>query len=72
MRDAPGGLDRGGFGEDQPGAADRELGQVREMPVAGHAVGGRVLAHRGDCDPVREPDAAQVQRGEQEGKRHGG
>ena len=72
MRDAPGGLDRGGFGEDQPGTADGELGEVREVPVAGHAVGGRVLAHRRDRHAVRDSDAAQVQRGEQQGMRHGG
>ena len=61
-RDAPERLDRGRLDDQQPGARQRELPEVDQVPVGRIAVLGRVLAHRRDHDAV-----AQRQRAEREG-----
>jgi hypothetical protein len=38
--DAAAGLDRGGLGHDQSGAAGSTRAQVNQVPVIGHAIGG--------------------------------
>jgi len=58
MSDAAALFDRGGFHEDDAGAALRELAEVDEVPVVGEPVGRGVLAHRRDDDPVAERHAA--------------
>jgi hypothetical protein len=62
--------DRGGFGEDQAGAADSAAGQVHEVPVVRHALAGGILAHGRDADAVAEGDLAQAEFVKQ--VRHGG
>ena len=64
-RDAPARLDMGCFGEHEPGAADGARAEVDQMPVLGHAVVGRVLAHGRDHDPVAQSDRAERDRLEQ-------
>ena len=63
-RDTALGRDAGGLDDDQPGAAGRAGRVVREVPVVRCAGlrafrGGRVLAHRGHPDPVRDGHIAQ-------------
>src|SRR6266545_3086774 len=50
--------------DDERGASDRARAEVHEVPVAGRAVLGRVLAHRRDHDPVREQHVTQPERRE--------
>ena len=52
----------GHLGEHQAGAADGARAVMHEMPVGGHAVLRRVLAHRRDHDAVLERHAAQTER----------
>ena len=52
----------GHLGEHQPRAADGARAVVHHVPVAGHAVGRRVLAHRRHHDAVGERHAAQPER----------
>ncbi len=65
VSDAAFGFDRGGFGENQSGAASGHFAEVDEMPVVGHPLMRRVLAHRGNDDAVLERDAAQGDRRKQ-------
>jgi hypothetical protein len=60
-RDAPLARDRRRLENHQPGAAQRELSEVDQVPVAGRAVVGRVLAHRRDDDPVDEAKPTEVE-----------
>ena len=53
------------FDDDQTGAANRTTAVMHEMPVAGHAVLGRILAHRRDADPVGHLNRAQGKRSKQ-------
>ncbi|OIQ79824.1 hypothetical protein GALL_384370 [mine drainage metagenome] len=70
-RDAPDRLDRGGLDDQQPGARQRELAEVDQVPVAGAAVVGRVLAHRRDRDAVGQLELAEPDRAEQRAHRRG-
>src|SRR5690606_34767805 len=63
--DPPLGDDGGGLGHHQPGPSGGELSEVDQVPVVGDAVGGRVLAHRGDPHPVGDEDVAQLDRFEE-------
>jgi hypothetical protein len=65
--DATARLHRRGLGEHDPCAAGGEPAEMYQMPVVGHAVLGRVLAHRRDHDAVGRAHAAQVDRREQQG-----
>ena len=60
--DAAFGCDRGGFGEDQAGAADGAAAEVHEVPVVGETVGAGVLAHRRDEHAIGEGQVANRQR----------
>jgi hypothetical protein len=51
--------DGGRFDDDQRGAADGARAVMHEMPVAGQAVGGRILAHGGNGDAIAQGEAAQ-------------
>src|SRR5439155_24558739 len=51
------GRHRGGFSEDERGAADGAAPEVDEMPVVREAVDARVLAHRRDDDPIRKRES---------------
>ena len=62
--------DRGGFGEDQAGAADGAAGEMHEVPVVRHALAGGILAHGRDADAVAKGDLAQAELVKQ--VRHGG
>ncbi len=46
--DAAVGRDRGGFGEDQPGTADRAAAQVYQVPVIGQAIHAANTGTSGD------------------------
>jgi len=62
VRDAPAALDRGRFDEYDARAAQRELAEVHEVPVADMPVLRRVLAHRRDDDAVARFYFAQCDR----------
>ena len=68
-RDPTLGADVGHLREQEAGAADRAGAEVHEVPVVGHAVGGRVLAHRRHRNPIDERHAAQAERREQRRRR---
>jgi hypothetical protein len=59
MRDAAVLRHRGCLDHDDAGAAEREAAEMHEMPIVGHAVIGRILAHRRDDDAILGLDAAQ-------------
>ena len=61
-------LDLGRFREDEPGAAHRELREVREVPFVDETVDWRVLRHRRDDDAVSQRDAADLQRRKEFGR----
>ena len=67
MGDAPFGDHSRRLGHHDAGAALCELAEMNQMPVIGHAVLGRVLAHRRNHDPVLRRDAAQGNGREQTG-----
>ena len=50
--DATGGLDPGGLDDDRRRPRNRQTAQMLPVPGLGYAVDGRILAHRGDDDPV--------------------
>ena len=52
--------DRGRLDHHDAGAALRELAEMHQMPVAGDAVGGRILAHRRNQDAIPGGHAAQA------------
>jgi hypothetical protein len=52
-------LDGGCFGENHSGPAHCKASEVGEMPVNGHSIVRRVLAHRRNDDAILEPQAAQ-------------
>ena len=58
-RDAADGRGGGGFEDQQPRARECKVAEVDEVPVGRAAVLRRVLAHRRDHDPVRQPQVAQ-------------
>ena len=64
-RDAADGLYDGGLDAEDRGARQRQRIDVREVPVIGLAVDGRVLAHRRHHDTVGKVKAAQLDRGKQ-------
>lgn len=55
-----GGMDRHRFDHDHSGAADRTLGIIGNMPVAGHAVVRHVCRMRAEDDPVAQNVSAQT------------
>ena len=57
-RDAPLRVDVGHLGHHQPGAAERHIAEMHQMPVVGRAVVGVVLAHRRHHDAVGQREAA--------------
>ena len=59
--DATFGRDGGRLEDDEAEAAEREPAQVREVPVIGHAVDGRILAHGRHDGAVAQREAAQVE-----------
>ena len=61
--------DTGHLGEHQPGAADRARAVMHQMEIAGHALLGRIHAHRRHHRAVRHRHVAQLQRLEH--RRHG-
>ncbi len=63
--DAAFGADGSCFGHDCARSADGAAAEVNEVPVAGVAVDGTVLAHGGDDDAVGEGNAALRERGEE-------
>jgi len=63
--DAGFGADGAGFGDDEGGAADGAAAEMNEVPFAGEAVGGGVLAHGRDGDAVGEGEAAEFQGGKE-------
>ena len=63
--DAAHGRDRGGLDGEQASAAVEHVGPVRQVPVGGLAVIGRVLAHGRDHNAVRQGERA---RGRVEGE----
>jgi hypothetical protein len=65
--DATLGDHRGGLGDHQPEPADRTRAEMDQVPVVRHAVDRRVLAHRGEPDPVADGGAAQGEGFEEEG-----
>ena len=68
-RDAGLGRDIGHLGEHQPGAADCAGAVMHDVPVAGHAVLGRIHAHRRHHNAVRQHHPAQLERLEHRGQR---
>jgi hypothetical protein len=54
----------GRFGDDEARPADGAAAQMHQMPVAGRAVVGRVLAHRRHDDAVGYRQSAQPERRE--------
>jgi hypothetical protein len=68
-RNAALGRDRGGLREHQRCAADRPSGKMREMPIVGVAVHGRILAHWRNADAVGEVNVAHAKFAKQ--MRHG-
>ena len=56
--------DGGRLGDDEAGAAGRELREVRVVPLLRHAVDRAVLAHRRDPEPVARRSVARMVRGE--------
>jgi len=46
------GSNSGRFDHHQAGAADRTAAVMHQVPVVGNTLNGRVLAHRGDENPV--------------------
>ncbi|MOA24094.1 hypothetical protein D3C78_1447560 [compost metagenome] len=52
---------RCGFDYHQPGAPHRPASQMDQVPVVGHSVFRRVLAHRRDRDSVGQGNLAQGQ-----------
>jgi len=69
-RDAADRLDRGCFDAQQAGAAEGELAEMDQVPVAGVALGRRVLAHRRYHDAVWKAELTQVD-GLEQGAGHG-
>ena len=63
--DAPLGRHRRGLQDQQPGARQRQVPEVHQVPVTRRAVDGRVLAHRRDDDAVVQAQVADLQRLEQ-------
>ena len=65
--DAPARVDRRALGEDQAGAAQRELSEVNEMPGRGVTGVGGMLAHRRDHDAVLQLQVPKLERLEEDG-----
>ncbi len=64
-RDAADRLDRRGLDAEDRSARQRQRIDVREVPVIGLAIHGRILAHRRHHDAVGKVKAAQLDRGKQ-------
>ena len=56
---------RGRFDQQQPGATERQVAEVEQVPVARRALARGVLAHRCDDDPVGERERTDLERFEQ-------
>jgi hypothetical protein len=59
-------LDRGLLAAHDPGAADRKLSEMDEVPVGHIAVDREILRHRAKHDPVLRGDAAHADRPKQQ------
>ena len=61
-RAQPAPFDLGGLGEDNTGAAHRELRKMGEMPIGDEPVARRVLRHGRDDNAIAQFNAADLQR----------
>ena len=59
-RDPPVGFDRRRLDHEKAGAGQRQVAEMDGVPVGGGAFVRRVLAHRGDDDPVRKFQAFEL------------